>query len=41
MENRDSSDIHSILNHPIRREVLKLIAEKGELHRAFLWLMNS
>ena len=29
MKNRDSPDIHSILNHPIRREILKLIAEKG------------
>ncbi len=29
MKNSDTSDVHSILNHPIRRKILKLIAEKG------------
>ncbi|WP_287588197.1 helix-turn-helix domain-containing protein [Candidatus Borrarchaeum sp.] len=29
MKNSDGSDVHSILNHPIRRKILRLIAEKG------------
>jgi DNA-binding transcriptional ArsR family regulator len=29
MRTSDASEVHSILNHPIRRKILRLIAEKG------------